>query len=114
MFGSWKCKGKALALPPLAFWPRNQEDDEEARSDLEDSDLVLSEIDSEDFSSFIKRQNVWPAVSDVSQAKDLPSWMKTTSLHRLKSTPPLPHQASPKPQNTVESCPNFCCRLKFF
>lgn len=74
MFGSWKARHEISA-------------DDEAVED------ILSEIE-EELSAFLLRQRAWPVIS---QAKKLPTWMKTSSLNRCERTPPLPPKVRPIP-----------------
>ena len=70
-FGSWKSRGKVVMV---------------------NEDFTMSESIEEEFTAFLRRQTTVEAWQ-VNQDKQLPSWMKTTSLNRCNRTPPLPPKA---------------------
>ena len=75
-FGSWKTRGKVVMVN-------------------DDDFACMTESIEEEFTAFLTRQTTVEAwqVNQVNQAKQLPSWMKTTSLNRCNRTPPLPPKA---------------------
>ena len=78
-FGSWKSRGKVVMV---------------------NEDYTMSEsIEEEEFTAFLRRQtSTCTDLIQINQAKQLPSWMKTTSLNRCNRTPPLPPKAKlPRP-----------------
>ena len=70
-FGSWKSRGKVVMVK---------------------EDFGKSESIEEEFTAFLRRQTT-VEYCQVNQEKQLPSWMKTTSLNRCSRTPPLPPKA---------------------